>query len=246
MGAKVSIFEVDGNSQIIYLSTDAVNFYQRNNVPLTILEDNISDDIIQIFHMSNAVTVKEGATFQELLNYYLFIGLDRDSAVKKAQSQIGISKEKLIKILDVFQIEIISDKQAKLIAAEEAIKEQTDTQKTTFEELDLSGFGDSAPKINTETLTIETLRNLPETTGDISKESLDFVTSKPEPSTETTKETPKQETDKSGKETTMIPTKKDSEPFDFKSFGTSTSAIIALGIITASIIGVIIISRRKS
>ena len=245
MGAKVSIFEVDGKSQILFLSTDAVNFYQRNNVPLTILKDNISDDIIQIFQLSNAIKVKEGATFQELLNYYLSVGLDRDTAVKKAQSQVGISKEKLIDILDVFQTEIISDKQAKLIAAEQAIAKQTDTQKTTFEELDLSPFGDSAPKINTETLTTETLRNLPDTTGDISKESLDFQTSSPEPSTEKTKETPKQETDKSGKETTIIPTKDKSEPFDFKSFGLPMSAIIALGIITASIISVIIIFRRK-
>lgn len=234
MGAKVEIF-----NQVLYLTTAAIDWYERNNISFTILKDNINDDIINIFQMSNAVTLKEGATYQQLLNYYLLIGMLREDAVAKAQSQIGISKETLIETLDILQTDIISDKAAKIIAAEESIKEQTNTQKTTFEEIDLSKFGDSAPKIETETSETEILRSLPKTDGDISGDFLDYITL-PVDTEEKTKEVSKIEIVKPENEPSIITIKSDSQPTDFKSFGvnvyTIAGTIIIIGVITGTVL----------
>ena len=246
MGAKVKLIWSSGIESVIYLTTAAIEWYQRNNVDVIILHENIPDDIINIFHMSSAVTLKEGATYQELLNYYLLAGMLRADAVAKAQSQIGISKETLIKTLDVFQADIIADKAAKIEAAAHSIEEQTDTQKTTFEEIDLSQFGDSAPKINTETNATENLRNLPRTTGDISSDALDFQVNTQEIRVEEkTREENKDTVVKGGDSITVIPTKKDSDPKDFKSFGLNTKAAIIGIIILSGIFAVLYYVHKK-
>jgi len=230
MGAKI---ELTAFNQVLYINQAALEWYQRNNIDFKLLKSEIDDSVIEIFNNHRGTVAQEGSTYQELLNYYLYKGLLREGAVAKAQEQIGLPKETLIDRDEIFQTEIISDKIAKIEAAEKSIAEQTDTQKTTFEEIDLSQFGDSAPKINTETLTTEILRNLPRTDGDISSDALDFqVNIKGE---EKTRDENKDTINKDGNNTTIIPTKKDSDPKDFKSFGLNTKYAI-FGVLTAAII----------
>jgi len=128
----------DDSQRILYLESGAVLTYESLGDKEIRLEQvqEIDDNIIRVFHLQYATTAEIGATYQEQLEYYLLMGFDRATAVRKAQGSIGITKAEMILKLDEFQTEIIKSKQESIDRAELAIKTQTTTQ--DFTEINLT------------------------------------------------------------------------------------------------------------
>lgn len=227
MGYKVEFVswtpDIQGD-QVYYLSTEAYNWYKNNtSLQIKILKSGIPDYIIDIFHATNAITVKEGSTYQELLQYFKSLGFTDEQAVLKAQSSIGISREIMIDSLDKLQQEVIEAKAASILEAQKAIQTQVYGDRPT--ELDLSFVA----KVNDLTQYTVKTDNLPLTTGDQSVKQYNLTTTNTN-YTPKTVETPKENIEKTLE----------------KSFiETHATHLIALGIISATILGIVAIKRKK-
>ena len=177
MGAKVNltyrgqdklIGTVDDVTVLMYLTSISLKWYKNNTDNQIEIIKSIPDNVIEVFQISNAISIREGSTWTQLVNYGRLLGMTDEQSVFFANQNVGISRETMIDQLDTLQADIIAQKKQQIQDAEDAIKEQVTNEE--FKELELEPiFNQPDPTIvNTD------LEKLPDTKGDIAEQVFDF------------------------------------------------------------------------